>query len=139
MRFVDSNILIYALLKSQRELTSEVRAIKSSAQNILARVEKGEKVITSVVHLSEFVNVLERHISARQQRATLESILSNKNIEIVSVTRESYDLAIELARNSELGINDALAVVIMQQREVSEIYSFDKDYDLVSGVIRLTK
>lgn len=138
MRFIDANVFIYALLKPPHAVSAEVQKIKNSAQNILVRVENGEKTFTSVVHFSEFVNVLGRHISITQQCAILESILLRENIEIVSVTREMYALAIELSKDTKLGINDALAVVLMQQKQVSEIYSFDKDFDSLDEITRLT-
>ncbi len=59
MKFADANVFIYAILKPRRELSEKELEIKSRAKAILARINEGEEVFTTVVHLSEVANVLE--------------------------------------------------------------------------------
>ena len=45
--------------------------------------------------------------------------------------------ALEVARGRLVGLNDALAYVLMKKLSVSEIYSFDKHFDLFPDVRRI--
>lgn len=53
MRFIDANVFTYAILKPRRPLSDREREIKERAKRILRRVNEGEEVATTVVHLSE--------------------------------------------------------------------------------------
>ena len=53
MRFIDANVFLYALLKPKPNLPKEVIEKKKQAREILRRIENGEEVATTVVHLSE--------------------------------------------------------------------------------------
>jgi hypothetical protein len=57
--------------------------LKQAAKNIVARISKGEKVITSVVHFSEVYNVLEDYLPFE------EAILLEKG---VAIQRKYFDL-----------------------------------------------
>ncbi len=135
MRFIDANVFIYAFLKAKA--TPDGKKAKESAQAMLSRVENGEKVFTTIVHLSEVANIFEDKLPFDQQKRFFESIMLCKNIEIKEASKEFYNLAIEYAMDNKIGINDALAVIVMQKENVSEIYSFDSDFDEVAGLTRL--
>ena len=67
MRFLDSNIFIYAFYKSNRQLTTLEKAMKDSSKRIINDIENGkESVVTTVVHLSEMVNILKHSFTAKQ-------------------------------------------------------------------------
>ncbi len=138
MRFIDANVFIHAFLNLKRELKPSEVQVKQAARAMLNRIENGEKVVTSVVHLSEVANVLENYLSLPDQKTLFSSILMRKNIEVLEVKPADYLLAIEFTEKNNLGINDSLAVVLMQQKQVSEIYSFDKDFDSLDEITRVT-
>ncbi|MEM4689232.1 MAG: hypothetical protein QXF37_00855 [Archaeoglobaceae archaeon] len=52
MRFIDSNVLIYAFLKPKKEPDKSLAEIKNRAVEILKRIQEGEEIATTVVHLS---------------------------------------------------------------------------------------
>jgi predicted nucleic acid-binding protein len=70
MRFIDANVFIYAFLRPKKEPSENVKEIKERAKAILARVSDGERVVTTVVHLSEVANVTE---SRGERRRPLRS------------------------------------------------------------------
>ncbi len=137
MKFLDANVFLYAFLKAHS--TEDGRLAKKAAQTILARLQNGEKVLTSVVHLSEVANIAEDKLPFDQQKRLFESIMLNNSIEVKAVDKQLYSLAVEYAMDHKIGVNDALAVVVMQKENIQEIYSFDSDFDVVSGIVRLTK
>ncbi len=59
------------------------------------------------------------------------------NVTILDVNEETYFAAIELGEDFKTEPNDSLAIDIMRQKDISEIYSFDKHFDKVDSIIRL--
>ena len=59
MKFLDANIFIYAYYKPQGKLNEREFAMKEEAKKIVSNISIGEeKVLTTVVHISEIVNIL---------------------------------------------------------------------------------
>lgn len=129
MRFIDSNVFIYALYKPKRELSERARRMKEEAKRILERVNSGEEVLTTVVHLSEVNNFLKRSMSYQKLQDFLMDLLSLDNLEVVDVSREIYLAAASMVSEWEMDANDCLALLVMRDRGIEEIYSFDKAFD----------
>jgi len=138
VRFIDASSFIYAFLKPKRPLRSEIVNIKTNAQTILKRVNEGEGVITSVVHVSEIANILEARMPLTECRTIISDIVSKKSVEVVDVSRHMYTTSIYTAERYGVGINDAVAFSIMKERNLEEIYSFDKHFDNMPGIKRVT-
>ena len=138
MRFIDSNVFVHAILKPNRKLAGHEKKIKEAAKAILKRIEGGEKAETTVVHLSEVANILESRTTLENSRQVLLAITSIEGLAVAPVTGEQYRGALRLSALLNLGINDALAYLIMGEGHVDEIYSFDKHYDNVPQVKRIT-
>lgn len=137
MIFVDANVFVYAFLSPQRKLQSHDAEMKESAKNIVRRIEEGEEVATSLVHVSEVANVLEPGMTMARLCELLRSILGRDNILILEPTADDYLLALDFAPEQGIGPNDALGVVLMRRTGISKIYSFDKHYDGIEGIQRL--
>jgi hypothetical protein len=129
MRFIDANVFIYAILKPKRMLSPDENLIKTNAKIILERVNKGEHVLTSVIHLSEVANVLEDAVTQSFSIKFIIDLLSRSNIIVAPVSKEHYLSAAIVAENKRVSVNDALASVIMKEHDMIEIYSFDKHFD----------
>ena len=80
MRFVDANVFIYAVLKPRRKLNEREQRIKDSAKKIFERINRGEEVVTTVLHLSEVANVLEDAVNLSFSVSFIRDILLNYNI-----------------------------------------------------------
>ena len=139
MRFADANIFLYAFLHPKERLAEKQTILKTTAKSIVTGMEKDEKVITSVVQLSEICNILEARASHRFAQEVIESILLNDNIEIAEVSKETYVASVELAKLYNININDCVALAVMQSRNIKEIYSFDADFDKIEGIKRVEK
>ena len=59
MRFIDSNIFLYAIIKPKGKIDPEILERKEKSRKILLRIKAGEEVVTTVIHLSEVANILE--------------------------------------------------------------------------------
>lgn len=139
MRFIDASTFLYAFLKPKRPLPTELAEMKTGAKTILERVNEGESVMTSVVHVSEVANILETRVPLSTCRRIISAILTKRNVKVVDVGAKLYASSLHLAEVHDIGINDALAYEIMLERGVDEIYSFDKRFDNLPDIERLTR
>ena len=140
MKFLDANVFVYAYYKPKRQLDKKERQMKEYAKRIVSEVSQGkEEVITTVVHLSEIVNILKHGMPLEQLNNLVLGLFMLDNVKICGVSREAYFAATELGNDLKLEANDALAVDVMRLNNVKEIYSFDEDFDRIEGISRLPK
>jgi len=137
-KFLDANVFIYAFYRPRkRKLDPTAKAMKILAKNIIKRISRGEeRVVTSVVHVAEICNVVKQSLPVTEVIGLMNSIVTSKHIDILDVTAELYRNAIAVGINYGLEPNDALAVLLMEQLGISDIYTFDKDFDAVKWLAR---
>jgi hypothetical protein len=138
MKFLDANIFIYAYYKPREKLTSQQKEMKDESKEIIRKINEGkEKVMTTVVHLSEISNILKKALSLDDLYSILITLYSLKNVKIMDVSREDYFGGIELMKEIGLDPNDSLAAQLMKNEGIREIYSFDRDFDRVKEIKRI--
>ncbi|MCS4542249.1 MAG: type II toxin-antitoxin system VapC family toxin [Euryarchaeota archaeon] len=140
MKFLDANIFIYAYYKPKKRLNKEEQAMKNFAKEIIDSINQGKaEIITSVVHISEMVNILKHGTSIKELDEVISSLFMLDNVKIFGVSKEEYFMATELGSELKLDPNDALAVQIMKKNKATQIYSFDSDFNKVEEITRLPK
>jgi predicted nucleic acid-binding protein len=137
--FVDSNIFLHAFLIPRRPLTEEEQHVKEEAKAVVKRVEEGEGVATTTVHLSEVINIIESGLGLKKSLGFLAWVITCKNIKVYPVATEDYETALPLAEEKNISANDALAYFSMKTHGLKEIYSTDKHFEKLEDVVRLTK
>ncbi len=137
MKFLDTTVPVYSHLETDRDLEEEEKRVKERAREIEERIDDGEKVMSSLVHFSEFVNVLESNMEYSEAREKAEVFLDHPNVVFLEVGADHYQAAVEIADRHDFGLNDALAVVLMKKSGIAEIYSFDRHFDEVEGIERV--
>ncbi|MDT7887169.1 MAG: PIN domain-containing protein [Thermoproteota archaeon] len=138
VRFLDSSVFLHAYLKPKRELNDAEKEIKKKAINILENIERGEEVVTSTVHISEVLNIIEARLGLDAAIRLLEDLLAMENIRIEKVDKKDYEEALVLSSRYKISPNDAIACVISLRMNISEVYSFDKHFDSVPFIKRIT-
>jgi len=128
MRFIDANLFIYAVLKPMKPLPAAVMQKKTAAKEIFLRVNAGEPVVTTTVHLSEVANVLEDAAGIGFACDLLSAVMAKPSIAIRPVSPEDYRESIYRAQKYSVSINDALALIVMEQQGIDEIYTFDRHF-----------
>ncbi len=140
MKFIDSNPLIYAFYKPKDEVLDEKKKdLKDKSKTIVSRINEGEKVLTTAIHISEVYNLLKRSYNQKTLNKLVHSLILKENIQIAGVDRKTLLSGQELAINNNIDLNDGIAVTIMQQMDVEEIYSFDAHFDNFKWITRLKK
>jgi predicted nucleic acid-binding protein len=138
MRFLDTNVFIYAYYKPKKQLTQKERQMKEHAKKIISNVSQGkEDVIMTVVHVSEIVNILKHSMPLDRLTTIIRGLFMLDNVRIMDVTRDTYFAATELGDDLKLEANDALAVDVMRLNDIKEIYSYDEDFDQIEGITKL--
>lgn len=137
MKFLDANIFIYAYYKPKHQLTEKQKEMKDKSKEILGKINEGEEIIITVIHLSEISNILKRALDLSDLNSLLIGLYSLDNIKIIDVTKGDYLSAVELMEDITLDPNDCLAVEVMRREGVDEIYSFDEGFDNVRGIKRI--
>jgi len=138
MRFLDANVFIYAYYKPKRPLTRKEQLMKNEAKEIINKVnEAKEEITTTVIHVSEAVNILKHGMPLESLINLILGFFMLDNVKIVGVDKETYFAAAELGRDLKLDPNDALTVEIMRLTGIKEIYSFDEDFEKIEEITRL--
>ena len=125
MRFIDANVFLYAAIKPKGEVSKEILERKESARRILLRIENGEEVAITVVHLSEIANLLEAKTNLTTALMFIETLLLAENVRILPVSHEDYVKSLLIAKDMKVSVNDALAYLKMKDLNIKEIYTFD--------------
>jgi predicted nucleic acid-binding protein len=129
MRFIDANLFIYAVLKPKKPLPAGVVQKKAAAKEIFLRVNEGEAVMTTTVHLSEVANVLEDAAGIGFACDLLSAVMAKPSIDVRAVSADEYRDSIQRAQQYAVSINDALALIVMEQHGIDEIYTFDRHFE----------
>jgi predicted nucleic acid-binding protein len=120
MRFVDTNVFIYALTAHP--------AFGQTAKRILERIEKGEETVTSTLVLCEISWVLEAMGKQGSITPTLEKILSYKSLKTVEVTPDDLLMGANNMADYGVDFNDGVNMALIMRLGVSEVYSNDQKH-----------
>ena len=131
MRFVDSNVFIYVLVKSPKD-------DYETAKRILQRIEEGEEAITNTAVIQEIVDWLEYN-NRREVEKFLTAINSYITMKKAEVSWNEIMEAIGDMKKYDLDLVDALTLQTMKRNDVNEIYTNDRDFDRVKGIRRIWK
>ena len=134
-RFLDTNILLRFLA---RPATLEDQARAERARDLLLRVERGEeRVVTSPLVIFEAIFALRRsyRVSREEVRDRVTEILSLRGVQLPG--KRLYVQALQLFAQTNVSFADAYNAVAMRGQGLSEIYSWDTDFDRLPGITRV--
>jgi len=137
MKFVDASVFLYAYLKPRKVPSRQVAEMKRAAKAIVKRINSGEKVATSLAHLSEVANILEASVPMHDSHMIVQDLIHSPTMVLLEPTKETYMDAIELAQEVNDGLNDGVARVLMKENGVDGIYSFDSHFDRFTDIKRI--
>jgi predicted nucleic acid-binding protein len=130
-RFLDTNILLRYLTRDDEEKAEVALAL-------LLRVERGEeRVVTSPLVIFETVFTLEKsyRVARALIRERLEAIIGMRGLQLTN--KQLYYQAFDLYVAKNISFADAFNAAFLKARELTEIYSWDADFDKIEGVSRI--
>jgi predicted nucleic acid-binding protein len=131
MRFLDSNVIL-------RYFVWDDPAKAERAKRLFAQVQAGrERLLTSALGVAEVVWVAESRYGYPRPKLVelIHSLLNTPNLEF-----DRKDLLLAAANLFEvrpIDFLDAYNAVYMQAVGLQQIYSYDTDFDVISGLQRL--
>lgn len=131
LRFLDTNILL-------RYFTNDDEMKAEQALNLLQRLERGgETVETSLMVIAETIFTLERFykVSKPQTREMLQDLLSLPHLKLPG--KSLCQAALDLHVTANVSFVDAYNAVYMRSRGLTEIYSWDTDFDGLLDLVRV--
>ena len=135
MKFLDTNVIL-------RYLTSDDEAKAEACYQLFQRVKLGEEelftcdaVVTEVAYVLSSPRAPYR-LSHEEVKARLLPILTLRSLRLPQ--KRVYLRALDLYASAPfLDFEDALAVAHMEHRGLTEIVSYDRDFDRVTGLRRI--
>lgn len=92
----------------------------------------------STVHLAEIANLLEHYMPIDDALLIETFLLTARNVKVHDVEKIDCVSALEVAKETKVGLSDAIACIIMKENGLNEVYSFDHDFDRLN-VRRITE
>lgn len=130
MIFVDSNIPMY--------LVGAPHPNKVHAQALLTQaVVEGEELVTDA---EVFQEILHRYVAIQRPEAigpAFEALLGVAN-GVLPIELSDVQRARQLVASPGLSARDAIHIAIMQRHGITRVLSFDRAFDRVAGLARLT-
>jgi predicted nucleic acid-binding protein len=65
--------------------------------------------------------------------------LFKDSIVVTTISRQDCFAALQEVREEKIGLSDAIAYTTMKKSGVAEIYSFDKDFDRIDDIRRISE
>jgi len=131
MRFLDTNIFI-------RFLTDDVPEKADACGKIFKRaVEKKESLFTTDMVIAEIVWVLESFykLPKNEVQEKVEKILNTPNL--ICPHKDQILSALILYSEKNIDYIDAYNALILKEKAIKELYSYDKHYDRIDWLTRL--
>jgi len=128
MIFVDSSYFIAVANREDRW--------HGHAKRLTPRLEREDLLTTDLV-LSEAVTGVGSVLGGKAGKETYDVIADNCSIEVATRDRCASAITTFLQYDGTLSFADAVSLVVMQERTIQKIASFDADFDRVRGIDRL--
>ena len=127
MKYIDSNIFIYAIIYDENEI-EDARISKS----ILERVVKGEiNACTSCLTWDEAVYVVLKVLGSDDAKRAGSNILLFPNLRIFDIDKRIIDCASGLIEKYNLKPRDSIHAASAIQNGIKDIITNDMDFEVV--------
>lgn len=134
MRFVDTNIFLYKMLRKPRDIYERCTAL-------IDRLEKGrEATVTSPITICEIAWVLEskKGWTKDEVKEKVDAICSLSGLHLLPIRDHNVLIdATRLYRDLCIDYDDALNALLMRENGIAEVYSYDRHFDKIEFVKRI--
>ncbi len=134
MKFLDTNIFVRLLAADDEKKTD-------ACFRLFQRIQRGEESVTTAeVIIAEVVYVLSSpslyRLSHEEISSRLAPLLSLRSLKLRN--KRTYLRALDLyATYPSLDFEDALSAAHMERQGISEIVTYDRDFDRLPGIKRI--
>lgn len=128
MIFIDSSFFIALILENDQW--------HDKALKLLPKMEKSQKMVSDLI-IVEAVTIVGSRAGGKAGKMIYDTI--KDNCKIIDSDLSNYDNAIYtfLHYDGTLSLTDSVTVEVMKTFNISEIVSFDSDFDKINGINRI--
>ncbi len=131
MRFLDTNILLRYFTRDDEEKARKALAL-------LQHIENGEeKVETSLPVIFETIFTLQRYYKAPRSRIKDLLLLVLRLRDLRLPAKNLCIAALDIFVKQNISYADAFNAIYMQSKGITEVYSWDEDFDRIEGLTRI--
>jgi len=140
MRLMDANVIVYTFTGKPKKNNVNPQALKNkeNAKNIIKRLINGdETVYMTSIQVSEAMNMTEKLIGIENSLRVQDFMLNNPSIKIIEITHQDMldsHIISEKYKENKIGFNDAIAYIGMMKSGCTEIYTFDKHFNIFNEI-----
>ncbi len=134
MQFVDTNIFLRHLTNDDPLRAKACLSLFRKAQHKDIRLTTSESVLAEVIYILSSPK-LSYHLSPEDIRTRLQLLLALPGL--ILPHRKVYLRALDIYAAYHLDFEDALSIAHMERQKISEIYSYDQDFDRTRQLKRL--
>jgi predicted nucleic acid-binding protein len=127
MNFIDTNIFIRYLVKDDHDKAEACFRLFEKAKTSEVELFTSESVIAEVVFVLSSKRLY--NLSHQDIRVRLYPILYLPGLKMSN--RRQYLRALDIYGNNNIDFEDALSIATMEEKKISQIYSYDEDFDKV--------
>jgi len=128
MIFIDSSFLTAYFNESDQWHKKSLPLAKS--------IKNREKVISNLI-ISETVTNIGSLLKGKAGNIVYNHLIKNYNVIYDNKNRSNNAMKIYLKYDGILSLADSLSIQIMKEQNITEIASFDSDFDKVNGILRV--
>ena len=133
IQFIDTNIFIRHFTRDDPEKAQACLELFQKAKQGQITLTTSESVIAEVVYILSSKQLY--HLSREKIRSLLYPLLSLPGLKLPQ--RKIYLRALDLYATYSIDFEDALIVAQMERQGITDLYSYDRDFERVPGVTRL--
>jgi predicted nucleic acid-binding protein len=131
MQFIDTNIFLrYLVQDDEKKANNSLQLLKKIEVN-------QEKVTTSSLVIFETIFTLSSFykVSRLEIKKLLLPIIRLRGLRLEN--KDIFEIALEFYSKNTLSFADTYNVCLMKSLDISEIYSYDEDFDSIPGIKRV--
>lgn len=133
MHFVDTNIFLRHLTNDDPVKARKCLELFQKAKSNQTQLTTSESVIAEVVYLLSSKKVY--NLNRQEIVARLRPLLSLPGLKVIH--KNVCLRALEIYTAYSIDFEDALSKAHMERQKINNIYSYDTDFDKISGLTRL--
>ena len=132
LQFVDTNIFIRHLTQDNTVQSPACTALFEQAEQNQVSLTTSESIITEVVNVLSGKSLYD--FPRPQIQSVLTALITLLGMKLPKVA--VYKRALALYAQENIDFPDCLAVAHMEQEKLSELYSYDRDFDRFEQITR---
>lgn len=131
--FLDTNIIVRYIAGDDADKMKACLNLLKAADNQKIILETTQTVIAEVVYVLRSKKLY--GLAAEEVKKRLVPILSIRGLKIEH--RDEVMRALDLMCTYEFDFEDGLSVAYMERQKLSDLYSYDRDFDQVTSILRV--